>query len=246
MQPIGVLGGMSSVASSEYYRLLNEGVNARLGGHAAAEVVLYSVDFAVIEACIRTGRWEDAAAYLAERARRLERAGAEFLLLATNTLHRVAQQIQAAVSIPLVHIVDVAADAAIAAGVSTLGLLGTAPVMEAGFYRDRFAERGLTVVVPGEQDRALVHRVIFDELTHGLLLEESRRQYLRVIGELADQGAQAVVLGCTEVSLLVAPQDLPAVLLFDTTELHIQRAVEIALDICPLPGLAFPAAAVTN
>jgi aspartate racemase len=246
VRPIGVLGGMSSVASAEYYRLLNEGVNVRLGGHAAAEVVLYSVDFAVIEDCIRTGRWDDAGGYLAERAQRIERAGAEFLLLATNTLHRVAAQIQAAVSIPLVHIVDVTADAAIGAGVSTLGLLGTAPVMEAEFYRDRFAEHGLTVLVPGEEDRALVHRVIFEELTHGVLREQSREQYVRVIGELADRGAQAVVLGCTEISLLVAPRDVPTIVLYDTTELHVQRAVEIALDMRHLPGSSFPTVASTT
>lgn len=145
---VGVLGGMSSVASAEYYRRLNEGVNAHLGGHAAAELLLYSVDFAVIELCVREERWERAADYLVERARRLERGGADFLVLATNTMHRVAPEIEAAVSIPLIHIVDVTADAAIAAGANRLGLLGTAPVMQADFYRSRFAARGIEVRLP--------------------------------------------------------------------------------------------------
>jgi len=166
VQTIGVLGGMSGVATGEYYRLLNAGVNAHLGGHSSADLVLYSVDFAVIERCISTKRWDDAAQYLAERARRLERAGADFVILATNTLHRVAPQLQDAIGLPLVHIVDVTADAALAAGAATLGLLGTAPVMEADFYRARFAEHGVEVIVPGEQDRALVHRVIFEEVCH--------------------------------------------------------------------------------
>ena len=237
---IGVLGGMSSVASAEYYRRLNEGVNAVRGGHASAEVVLYSVDFAVIEACIREERWDDAADHLAERARRLERAGAEVLLLATNTLHRVAPQVEAAVGVPFVHIVDVTADAARASGARTLGLLGTAPVMEAAFYRERFAGHGIDVLVPGDDDRALVHRVIFDELTRGVLREESRREYVRVMAELVERGAQGVVLGCTEICLLVGPQDLPGTALYDTTALHVERAVHLALGPAPLPSPPAP------
>lgn len=228
---IGVLGGMSSVASAEYYRRLNAGVNAVRGGHAAAEVVLYSVDFTVIEACIREERWDDAATYLVERALRVERAGAQFLLLATNTLHRVAPQLEAAVGIPFVHIVDVTADAIRADGARTVGLLGTAPVMEAEFYRARFAERGIDVLVPDERDRALVHEVIFQELTRGVLDDQSRQQYLRIMRELVDRGAQGIVLGCTEISLLVAPQDLPDTVLYDTTALHVERAVQLALDV---------------
>lgn len=226
---IGVLGGMSGVASAEYYRRLNAGVNAVRGGHAAAEVVLYSVDFAVIEACIRQGRWDDAAAYLVERARRVERAGADVLLLATNTLHRVAPQLQAAVGIPFVHIVDVTADAVRADGARTVGLLGTASVMEAGFYRDRFAERGVEVLVPDERDRALVDAVIFQELTPGVVDDRSRQQYLRIMRELLGRGAQGIVLGCTEISLLVRPGDLPDTVLYDTTALHVERAVHLAL-----------------
>lgn len=234
MRTIGVLGGMSSVASAEYYRRINEGVNAHLGGHHAAEVALYSVDFGVIEGFIRDEQWEQAAEYLADRARRLEGAGAEFLVLATNTMHRVAVELQEAVGIPLIHIVDVAADAAVADGVSILGLLGTAPVMEAGFYRGRFADHGLEVLVPAERDRALVHRVIFEELTRGIIDDHSRQEYLRVMGDLVARGAEGIVLGCTEIGLLVAAEDMQGTVLYDTTALHVDRAVRISLGLHPL------------
>ena len=242
MRTIGVLGGMSSVASAEYYRRINEGVNAHEGGHSAAELVLYSVDFGVVEGFIRDEDWDRAAEYLAERAQRIERAGAEFLILATNTMHRVAAELQDAIGIPLIHIVDVTADAAIADGVRTLGLLGTAPVMEAAFYRARFAGYGLEVLVPPERDRAVVHRVIFEELTHGIIDGRSREEYVRIMRDLVGQGAQGIVLGCTEISLLVAPEDLPGPVLYDTTALHVDRAVRISLGIDPLPRAA-PASA---
>jgi len=242
MRTIGVLGGMSSVASAEYYRRINEGVNAHEGGHSAAELVLYSVDFGVIEGFIRDEDWDRAAEYLAERAQRVERAGAEFLILATNTMHRVAAELQDAIGIPLIHIVDVTADAAIADGVRTLGLLGTAPVMEAAFYRARFAGYGLEVLVPPERDRAVVHRVIFEELTHGIIDGRSREEYVRIMRDLVGQGAQGIVLGCTEISLLVAPEDLPGPVLYDTTARHVDRAVRISLGIDPLPRAA-PASA---
>jgi aspartate racemase len=234
MKTIGVLGGMSSVASAEYYRRLNEGVNALRGGHTAAEILLYSVDFAVIEVCIRTENWGEAAHYLVERAQRLERGGAELLLLATNTLHRVAAEIEASVDIPFVHIVDVTADAAAADGAGRLGLLGTAPVMEAEFYRGRFGEHGIEVLVPNQQDRALVHAVIFEELTRGVVSDPSRREYVRIMGDLTARGAQGIVLGCTEISLLVAAGDVPGTVLYDTTALHVDRAVRLSLGLDPL------------
>jgi len=234
MKTIGVLGGMSSVASAEYYRRINEGVNAKLGGHAAAELLLYSVDFGVIEGFIRDERWDQAAEYLAERAQRLERAGAEFLILATNTMHRVAAELQDAIGIPLVHIVDATADAAAAHGASTLGVLGTKPVMEADFYRKRFADKGFEILVPVERDRNLVHRVIFEELTRGIIDDHSREEYLRIIGDLVARGAQGIVLGCTEISLLVAAEDMPDTVLYDTTALHVERAVRISLGLHPL------------
>ena len=231
MKTIGVLGGMSSAASAEYYRRINEGVNQHLGGYAAAEVVLYSVDFAVIEGFIRQELWDQAAEYLGERARRLERAGAAFVVMATNTMHQVAIQVQDAIGIPLVHIVDPTADAAAADGATMLGLLGTAPVMEADFYRARFAGFGFEVLVPPAQDRALVHRVIFEELTRGVIDDRSRQEYLRIMGDLVDRGAQGIVLGCTEIGLLVTPQDLTDVVLYDTTALHVERAVRISLGL---------------
>lgn len=240
MKTIGVLGGMSSVASAEYYRRINEGVNAQLGGHRAAEVVLYSVDFGVVEGFIRDGQWDRAAEYLAPRARRLELAGADFLIMATNTMHRVFDQLQDAVDIPLIHIVDVTADAAIADGASTLGLLGSEPVMEADFYRGRFANHGIDVLVPSEQDRALVHRVIFEELTHGIIEDHSRQEYRRIMGDLLARGAQAIVLGCTEISLLVAPGDMPGTVLYDTTALHVDRAVRVSLGSIPLVRTRLP------
>lgn len=234
MKTIGVLGGMSSVASAEYYRRINEGVNAQLGGHAAAELVLYSVDFGVIEGFIRDERWDQAAEYLTERAQRLERAGAEFLVLATNTMHRVADELQNAIGIPLVHIVDATADAAAGDGASTLGVLGTKPVMEADFYRKRFADMGFEILVPAERDRDLVHRVIFEELTRGIIDDRSREEYLRIMGDLVARGAQGIVLGCTEISLLVATEDMPGTVLYDTTALHVERAVRISLGLHPL------------
>jgi aspartate racemase len=229
MRTIGVLGGMSSVASGEYYRLLNEGVNARLGGYSAAEIVMYSVDFAVMERFIRDEAWDEAGSLLAARAAAVESAGADLLLLATNTFHRVAPQIEAAIGIPFVHIVDVAADAARADGARTMGLLGTAPVMQADFYRDRFAGHGITVLVPPAADQEVVHRIIFDELTHGTVSAASRMEYVRIMVDLVSRGAQGIVLGCTEISLLVGPEDLPGTPLYDTTGLHVARAVELAL-----------------
>jgi aspartate racemase len=234
MKTIGVLGGMSSVASAEYYRRINDGVNTHRGGHSAAEVVLYSVDFGVIEGFIRDGQWDQAAEYLAPRARRLELAGADFVIMATNTMHRVFAELQDAIGIPVIHIVDPTADAATAVGATTLGLLGTAPVMEADFYRGRFADHGIEVLVPSERDRALVHRVIFEELTHGIVTGHSRQEYQRIMGELVDRGAQGIVLGCTEISLLVAAGDMAGTILFDTTALHVDRAVQISLGLHPL------------
>jgi len=233
MKVIGVLGGMSSVASAEYYRRINEGVNAHRGGHSAAEIVLYSVDFGVVEGFIRDEQWDQAADYLAVRAQRIERAGAEFLILATNTMHRVADELQDAIGIPLVHIVDATADAATAEGAKTLGLLGTAPVMEADFYRTRLADHGFDVLVPVERDRALVHRVIFEELTRGIIDDQSRQEYLRIMRDLVARGAQGIVLGCTEISLLVA-EDMAGTVLYDTTALHVDRAVRISLGLHPL------------
>jgi aspartate racemase len=232
---IGVLGGMSATSTIEYYRELNARVNDRLGGHHAADVLIYSVDFGEIEPLIRADRWDDAGERLADAAGRLDAGGADVLLVATNTMHRVAPAVESAVSIPLVHIVDVTAEAANATGLGTLGVLGTRPVMEADFYRDRFAAHGIEVVVPDDAGRALVDSVIFDELTHGVFTDESRDAYRAVMDDLADAGAEGIVLGCTEIGELVSADDYDRVPLLDTTDLHVERAVELQLGERSLP-----------
>jgi aspartate racemase len=225
---IGLIGGMSWESSAEYYRLLNETVRERLGGLHSAECLLYSVDFAEVEAMQAEGRWDDAADRLVDAARALEAGGAELLVLCTNTMHKVAGAVEAAVSIPLLHLADTTAAAVRAAGLGTVGLLGTAFTMEQDFYRDRLAGHGLTVLVPEEADRALVHRVIYDELCLGVVRDASRTAYQGVIGRLVEAGAEGVVLGCTEIELLVGPADSP-VPVFPTTRLHVLAAVTAAL-----------------
>ena len=219
---------MSWQSSAEYYRLANELVRDRLGGLHSARLVLLSVDFADIETLQVAGRWAEAGALLADAASRLEAAGADLLVLCTNTMHKVADQIDAAVGIPLVHLADATADAVHRAGLGVVGLLGTAFTMEQAFYRDRLAANGLTVLVPGEADRATVHRVIYDELCLGVVSEQSRVAFFAVIGRLVEAGAQGVILGCTEIELLISPQDSP-VPVFATTRLHVQAAVDLAL-----------------
>lgn len=230
MKVIGMLGGMSWESTVPYYRTVNETVKARLGGLHSARLLLYSVDFHDIERLQQAGDWTAAGARLADAARALERGGAEFLVLCTNTMHKVAPAIEAAVGIPLLHIADATADAIRAGGVSRVGLLGTRFTMEDGFYRDRLQERhGLDVLVPGPADRAEVHRVIYEELCLGDTRTASRDAYRRVIAGLVREGAEGVILGCTEIGLLVGADDSP-VPLFDTAAIHARRAAEIALD----------------
>ncbi|NHC12803.1 aspartate/glutamate racemase family protein [Motilibacter deserti] len=225
---IGLLGGMSWESSAEYYRLLNELVRERLGGLHSARVVLSSVDFADIERLQAAGEWDEAGQVLAGLAKGVEAAGAEVLLLCTNTMHKVADEVQAAVGIPLLHLCDTTARAVRAAGLERVGLLGTGFTMEQSFYRDRLASHGLDVLVPGEADRAVVHRVIYDELCQGVVREESRQAYREVIGRLVEAGAEGVILGCTEIELLVGQADSP-VPVFPTTRLHVEAAVDAAL-----------------
>ena len=228
MLTIGLLGGMSWVSSAEYYRLLNERVRDELGELHAARCVMYSVDFADVERLQVEDRWSEAGALLADAARRVEAAGADLLLLCTNTMHRVADEIQAAVGIPLLHLADATARAVRAAGVERVGLLGTAYTMEHDYYRGRLERHGLDVLVPDAADRAEVHRVIFDELVKDVVSEPSRTTYGAVIDRLAARGAQGVILGCTEIELLVRPQD-SALPVFPTTRLHVEAAVADAL-----------------
>jgi len=228
MLTIGMLGGMSWESSAEYYRLVNELVRERLGGLHSAKCVLYSVDFAEIERLQVASRWDEAGAVLAEAARSVQAAGADLLLLCTNTMHKVADQVQDAVDIPLLHLADTIAEAVRRAGLDHVGLLGTAFTMEQPFYRDRLADGGVRVLVPDEDDRALVHRVIYDELCFGILREESRVGYREVIERLVAGGAQGIVLGCTEIEQLITAEDSP-VPVFPTTRLHVEAAVERAL-----------------
>ena len=229
MKTIGLLGGMSWESTLTYYRLINEAVRDRLGGLHSAECVLYSVDFEPIERLQSAGSWEATGAILADAARRVESAGADFLVLCTNTMHKVAPLIEAAIEIPLLHLADATGEAVRSAGFGTVGLLGTRFTMAEDFYRGRLTERhGLEVLVPSEPERELIDRVIFEELCLGRCLDGSRRRYLEIIARLAERGAQAVILGCTEISLLVAPTDT-SVPLLDTTAIHAERAVAWAL-----------------
>ncbi|WP_030395483.1 MULTISPECIES: aspartate/glutamate racemase family protein [Kitasatospora] len=228
MKTIGLLGGMSWESTATYYRLLNELTRDRLGGLHSAKCVLYSVDFAEIERLQAAGEWEAAGRLLADAARAVEAAGAELLLICTNTMHKVADQVAGAVSVPLLHLADATAAAVLAAGVTRVGLLGTAFTMEQDFYRDRLAAHGLDVLVPDPAGRALVHRVIYEELCLGVVREESRAEYRRVIAELVAEGAQGVILGCTEIELLVGHGD-SAVPVFPTTRIHAEAAVTAAL-----------------
>jgi aspartate racemase len=229
MKTIGLVGGMSWESTAHYYRLLNEGVKARLGGLHSARLVLHSVDFAPVEEMQRQGRWDDAAAVLHGAVRGLEAAGADFVVLCANTMHKVADQMMAGARIPLLHIADVTADAIRAAGVGTAGLLGTRYTMEEDFYRQRLAGRhGLEVLVPGPEERALVNRVIFEELVLGVVSPASKAAYLRVIDGLRRAGARGIVAGCTEIGMLVSPADCPLPV-FDTTHLHVEAALAQAL-----------------
>lgn len=228
MRTIGLIGGMSWESSAEYYRLLNGLTRERLGGHHCASSVMVTVDFAEIEAMQRADDWQGAATLLAEAAVSLERAGAELVVLCTNTMHRVADDIAAAIRIPFVDIIDATAQRIRAAGMRTVGLLGTRFTMEGEFYRARMAEHGIEVLTPDAPERALVHDVIYDELTRGLIHDSSRQEFTRIIGALAARGAEGVILGCTEIPLLIGPADTP-VPLFDTTRLHVEHAVELAL-----------------
>lgn len=228
MKRIGLLGGMSWQSSAEYYRLLNELVRERSGGLHSADCILLSVDFADIEVLQAEGRWDEAGTALAEAARQLQAAGAELVVLCTNTMHKVADAIEAVLDVPFLHLADATAAAAKDAGLRKVGLLGTAFTMEQDFYRDRLASRGLEVVVPEADDRALVHRVIYDELCLGVVSEQSRREYVAVIGRLVEAGCEGVILGCTEIELLIRPEDSPVPVLA-TTRLHAEAAVALAL-----------------
>jgi aspartate racemase len=228
MKKIGFLGGMSWESTAEYYRLANELVRDRLGGLHSADCIVRSVDFAEIEALQVAGEWERAGAVLAAEAALLVQAGAELLVLCTNTMHKVAGAIEAAIDVPLVHIADTTASAVLAAGLSRVGLLATGFTMEQDFYIDRLASRGVTAVVPGQDDRAIVHRIIYDELCLGVIRDESRAEYRRIMAALVAEGVEGMIYGCTEIELLIGADDT-SVPVFPTTRLHVEAAVELAL-----------------
>lgn len=228
MKTIGIIGGMSWESTTEYYRMLNTLAAEKLGGLRSAKCLIYSVDFGPLASAMAEGAWQLIESELVCAARKLEAAGADFILIATNTMHKMADEVSAAVGIPLIHIADCAADALLASGHKKVGLLGTKPTMEMDFYRDKLAARNIEVIIPQAEERFELHRIIFEELCRGIISDESRRLGLAMINRLVKNGAQGLLLGCTELALLFRPQDTPHPL-FDTAEIHARSAFEKAL-----------------
>jgi aspartate racemase len=229
MKTIGLLGGMSWESSIEYYRIINETVRKRLGGLHSAKSIMYSVDFADIELLQEQGRWNEATALMIDGAERLERGGADFLLICTNTMHKMADAVEAQIHIPLLHIADATAETLKARDIKQVGLLGTKFTMEQDFYKGRLTEKhGLKVLVPNQGEREIIHRVIYDELCVGVVSSSSKEAFKQVINQLAERGVEGVILGCTEIGLLIGEKDSP-VPVFDTTKIHAVAAVEYAL-----------------
>jgi aspartate racemase len=236
MKLIGLIGGISWESSVEYYRHINRMVAKRLGGFHSARVVLYSVDFDEIERAQHENRWDDAAVVLADAAKALERAGAEILVMCANTMHKVADKIEEGIQLKLLHIGDVTGEAVVREDLKTVGLLGTRFTMEEQFYRGRLEDRfNLRVLVPDKEDIETVNRIIYEELCKGKIESSSRQAYIEVIGRLIDKGADGIILGCTEIPLLIGPKDVD-VPLFDTTALHAQAAVDLSLSSMPREG----------
>jgi aspartate racemase len=229
MKTIGLIGGMSWESTLHYYELLNKGAKQRLGGRHSAKLLLYSIDFDELATYQHADRWDEANGLIVDGARRLERGGADCVLICANTMHTAAPEVERAVKLPLLHICDVTAAAIVKSGVRKVGLLGTAFTMEKPFYRERLAQKfGLEVLVPEAADRAEAHRIIFDELVHGVVRAESKKTYREIIARLVASGAEAVILGCTELMMIVGAEDSAAPL-FDTTTLHCEAALEFAI-----------------
>jgi len=230
MKTIGLIGGMSWESTVGYYQAINKGIKNSLGGLHSAKIALYSVDFDPIEKLQHEGDWEGTAKILTDAAKNVQSAGADFLLICTNTMHKVAPQIEADINIPILHIADATAEVLVNKGIKTVGLLGTAFTMEQNFYKGRLSENyGLTVLVPEQADRTIVHNVIYQELCLGKVQSDSKLEYIRIIESLASQGAEAVILGCTEIGMLVTQADTKIELL-DTTAIHAKKAVEYAIN----------------
>jgi len=228
MKTIGLIGGMSWESTIPYYRIINEYVKEKMGGLHSARIILYSVEFEEIEKCQSMGEWEKSGEILADAAKKLELAGAELILICTNTMHKVFPQVQSAVSVPLIHIAEATADALKTEQIRSVALLGTKYTMTQDFYKQKLIERGFSVLIPNEEDMELVNRVIFKELCVGIIDAASRKEFSRIIAGLKEQGAEAVILGCTEIGLLVRPED-SVLKTFDTTRIHAKAAAAIAL-----------------
>lgn len=230
MKTIGLLGGMSWESTASYYKAINEGVKSALGGLHSAKVCLYSVDFDEIEKLQHKGQWDETAKLLSDAALAVEKGGADFLLICTNTMHKVADKIQSAITIPLVHIADATAEQLVTDNIKCVGLLGTKFTMEQEFYKNRILDKyGIEVIVPDEQDRNMVHDIIYNELCLGKINDDSRAEYVKVVDKLHSQGAEAIILGCTEIALLIQQQHTN-VPLYDTTQIHAAKAVKLATD----------------
>ena len=233
MKTIGLIGGMSWESSLEYYRIINETVQRKLGGFHSAQSLMYSVDFAAVEDCQHQGRWQDAAGLLADAARKLEKGGADFLVICANTMHKVVPEVQKHIQIPILHIADVTARAIKERGLRIVGLLGTRFTMEEGFYKDRLVQKhGLEVIVPGEKGRELIHNVLYDQIRLGDIDQAARNVFKKAIDDLASEGAEGIILGCTEIFLFVKQEDYK-IPLFDTTRIHAEAAAEFALEENP-------------
>lgn len=224
MKTVGIIGGLSPESTILYYQGINQGVRARLGGHHAGRVLIDSLDFGEFVALKEKGDWGTQSKLLCEAAQNLEKGGADFIILATNTMHKMADDIAASVSIPFLHLADATADHIIADEINTVALLGTRYTMELDFYKGRLESKGVNVLIPDDQGRTDVHNIIYDELCNGKVLDRSRARYIEIINQLRDQGARGVILGCTEIGMLIKASDLD-IQVFDTTEIHIQAAL---------------------
>ncbi|ULL18367.1 aspartate/glutamate racemase family protein [Paenibacillus sp. H1-7] len=230
MKTIGLIGGMSWESSLLYYQIINQHVKKRLGGHHSAKSLMYSVDFHEIKTLQHQGNWAEATNIMIESAQKLEKSGADLIVICTNTMHKMAHEVEEAVSIPLIHIADSTANEIVKDGIQKVALLGTAFTMEQDFYKGRLSEKfGLEVIVPNEVDRSVVHDIIYQELCLGIINEESKQMYLKIINDLIQQGAEAVILGCTEITLLISQDDC-VIPVYDTTRLHAVSAVDFALN----------------
>ena len=229
MKTIGLIGGMSWESSTEYYRIINETVKEKLGGLHSAKCIMYSVDFEEVEKLQHEGKWKEATELMIDAAKRIERAGADFVLICTNTMHKMADDVQSSINIPLLHIVDATAEKIISKGLKKVGLLGTKFTMEEDFYKERLRKFGLEIIIPEEEERKIIHTIIFKELCLGEIKESSRKKFKDIIENLISKGAEGIILGCTEIPLLIREKDC-SVPVFDTTRIHAQAAVEFSIN----------------